>query len=259
MGEEDRLLRFFDACQSYVHKVKRAPWARAEAAKHVERHAEEIARRVSLRTGVDPAALSADTIRAMWLGCRAEVATFDKSDGWCTVFSRRDVELLEFADDLSAYYIKGHGHPLSVQCAQPLLADIVRHMDAVGGSHGGGTESGYLRFAHAETLLPLVALMGFYVDERPLTAEWSDEEIANRKWRTAEISPLAGNVAFAQYKCKSGDKGEDEQRYVEFLHNEIVKPIPGCDENANGLCPLDSFKRIYKDVLDIDWNKLCKD
>lgn len=234
-----------------MREVKKAEWPGAEVAKYAARRREEIARRMALRTGVDAAALGTETIRAMWLGCRAEVAAFDKSDGWCTVFSRRDAELLEFGDDMHAYYVKGHGHALSTLCAQPLLADIVRHMDDASGN--AGVEAGRLRFAHAETLLPLVALLGMHEDAKPLTADWSDEEIAARKWRTAEISPLAGNVALAQYKCGAG-----EERYVELVHNEAVKAVPGCEEYGR-LCPLSRFKYLHKSTLEIDWDKVCRD
>lgn len=212
---------------------------------------EEIAQRVSTKVGVDPKFLDADTIRAMWLGCRSEVTTFDKKDGWCTVFSQRDVEILEFGDEMIAYYVKGHGHPLSKQCSQQLFVDIVRHMDDV--NDNKGVEPGYLRFAHAETLLPIISLMGLYEEEKHLEPEWSYEEILSRKWRVSEISPMAGSVAFAQYKC-----GDNEERYVEFLHNEFVKTIPGCN-GIERLCPLNQFKNIYKNILEMDWDKVCKD
>ena len=248
VGEEDRLLRFFDACPKYVAKVKNTAWARAEAEKYFALHTEEIARRIGRKIGVAPKVLDSETIRTMWLACRAEVATFDKSDGWCTVFSQRDVRLLEFRDDMEAFYIKGHGHPLSNLCAQPLLADIAKHMDVVAGRNG--SPPGYFRFAHAETLLPLMALLGFYNESTPPTAMWGDAEVTNRKWRTAEVAPLAGNVAFVQYKCGGN-------RFVELMHNEVVKAIPGCD-GSERLCPIKRFKEIFRNILGMDWNAACR-
>ena len=52
--------------------------------------------------------------------------------------------------------------------------------------------------------------------------------------------------------------GTNEERYVELVHNEVAKAVPGCD-GYERLCPLTRFKDIHKNTLDMDWEKVCSD
>ena len=73
-----------------------------------------------------------------------------------------------------------------------------------------------LRFAHAETLLPFIALLvtmatnflkltyflkGLFKDSEMLHWNSSRSVLDNRLWRDSQLSPFAGNVAFVLYNC----------------------------------------------------------
>merc|ERR1711879_470758 len=82
---------------------------------------------------------------------------------------------------------------------------------------------GKFRFAHAETIMPLVSILGLYKDSTPLMADWTEEQQENRQWKTSIISPFAANVQFILYEC-SGDF------MVKVLVNEVEQVLPGCTD-----------------------------
>jgi len=249
---KDLVLRFFQNCQRYQVEVATNPAATAEARAFLDARRAVIAKRISARTGLPFDEVAAkDMIEAMWDLCGSEVAALDEIHHWCNVFDPQDVLALEFTDDLDSWWTRGYGYPIDYLIAEPLLKDIVAGMDAASQRRNGtadGRPNARLRFAHAETVLPFAALLGLFRDAEPLVANWTDEQIAARKWRFGSVAPLGSSIAFALYGC-SGTP------YVELLHNEMSTLLPGC--NGLRLCPLAQFKSIFADVLAIDWDKLC--
>ena len=81
-----------------------------------------------------------------------------------------------------------------------------------------------IRFAHAETLIPLVCALGLYRDKEPLLPSNYECKQCHcdfcyyiklililitaqkkRLFRVADLSPFGGNVALVVYKCQSGE------------------------------------------------------
>ena len=61
-----------------------------------------------------------------------------------------------------------------------------------------------MRFAHAETMLPVVALLGLYRDEGGLYANATYEQIVQRAFRASVISPFSANLYMVLYECDGG-------------------------------------------------------
>lgn len=89
--------------------------------------------------------------------------------------------------------------------------------------------------------------MGFFKDEKPLTAENFSQQ-HNRKFRTGQIVPYAANLAFVLYECSDGLR-------VQLFHNEKPIPFP----NMNQFAPLfESVKKHYSKLLQgCDFKKEC--
>ncbi|XP_035124290.1 multiple inositol polyphosphate phosphatase 1 isoform X1 [Callithrix jacchus] len=101
-----------------------------------------------------------------------------------------------------------------------------------------------LQFGHAETLLPLLSLMGYFKDKEPLTA-YNYKEQMHRKFRSGHIVPYASNLIFVLYYCENA-KTPKEQFRVQMLLNEKVLPLAYSQETVSFY---DDLKNHYKDIL----------
>lgn len=257
----DRKLRFFDDCAKYTNEIKKNPATLAESEAYFALHRGEVTKRISNVTGIPIVNLTNDILEGMWSACQSEVSVFDNAENWCSIFTPRDAEIFEYTYDLSAYYTKGYGHEINYHIASPLLSEIVSTIDLIAfvNTPNGGTiivPRAQLRFGHAETVMPLLAILGLYKDAEKLTSKWSEADINTRKWRTSNISSLATNVAFVLYMCDVSNTTLDKKPYVEVLHDENIVYLLKCGNKR--LCPLETFKNIYADYVKLDWAETCK-
>lgn len=81
-------------------------------------------------------------------------------------------------------------------------------------------------FSHSAALQLFLTALGALRDDDDLKAE-NYAKMSNRKWKTSEISPFAGNIAVVRYKCPTHDQ-------VKFFLNENLLHMDWC--NANGIC-----------------------
>ncbi|KAB0347602.1 hypothetical protein FD754_012459 [Muntiacus muntjak] len=101
-----------------------------------------------------------------------------------------------------------------------------------------------LQFGHAETLLPLLSLMGYFKDKEPLTA-YNYKEQMHRKFRSGHIVPYASNLIFVLYHCENAKTPKEEFR-VQMLLNEKVLPLAHSQETVS---LYEDLKNHYKDIL----------
>ena len=254
--EDDVALRFFDNCPRYTKTVLENPQATAEAEAWLAANIGSVAKRVAERTGLRRPMLVQNPamISTMWSVCQSEYVVNNDVVHWCSVFDEEDVRVLEFYDDLAAYHVKSYGNALNYQIAAPLLADIVASLRRNAAATPDDTPvRANLRFAHAETTLPLAALLGLHrAPGEYLAANMTLAEIDARTWRFSAASPLAANFAFAQYAC---DGAAETQ--VELLYNGVAFPLRGC---TTRLCPLSTVEAAFNDELNIAQNfaDFCK-
>lgn len=244
----DVTLRFFDVCQQYVQAVSNNTINSRESDKYIARHYPIIAESVAKRLGVYGVwNITNSDVDTLFSACAFEASVDLRTDGYCTLFTPEEVEIYEYAEDLDNYYVKGYGAGFGYEISAPLLQNIVQGIDKIIAGKNS-VEAAYLRFAHAETVMPLVSLLGLFKDEKPITADSTQEEIENRKWRTSIISPFAANLMFVLYKCDAGDFR------VKLLHNEVEYLIPGCDAID---CTYTQFKKVFNTALNYNFTKVC--
>lgn len=258
----DLKLRFFDDCFKYTTDVKKNPESLKESTVYLNMRRSEIIDRISNKTGIPASGITDEIVEGMWSACQSEVAVFDNANNWCSVFNARDAEILEYAYDMSAYYTKGYGSKINYQIASPLFSTIMTNLEQMAINNNDGICNGdsvlpnaQLRFGHAETVMPLLALLGLYKDDEKLDHGWAEASIVDRKWRTSYISSLATNVAFVLYMCEDNVTSV-RKPFVELLHDENIVYLPQCSNKR--LCPLYTFKDIYKEYLSVKWIEICE-
>lgn len=241
-------LRFFDNCAEYVQAMDNRTINEDEADKYLAETYPAIALRVAEMLGVAGIwQISTKTLDSMFSACAFEVAVFNKTDGWCVVFSPLDISIYEYGSDLADYWTRSYGSQLGYQIGSVVLQNVVATIDGVIANQLP-TQKAYLRFAHAETIIPLYAVLGLYKDPYSLTASLTQEQIDNRVWTTSIIAPFAGNLAFSLYSC-----GSDYQ--VKLTANEVETPIPGCGGQI--YCPYTTFKTLYASALSFNFTSAC--
>jgi len=178
-------------------------------------------------------------LRNTFKACQAEVDVGVNNSLWCQALTQRDIEVLNYHEDLEAFYEYGYGHEISHHCAVALLDDMWTSVQkALSGQSEGVV--GDFRFGHSSTVLPLLALMGLFKDDYDLVSERSAFDSLDRKWKTSAIDKMASNVMLVVYECSGGN--HKLQLYVD----ERETLIPGC---RRMLCEPDNFHRAFKPYL----------
>ncbi|GMF09333.1 unnamed protein product [Phytophthora lilii] len=157
---------------------------------------------------------------------------------WCSLVDQTFLNRLEYSEELDTFYQQGPGYKINNEISAVLLQDIYAYMKNF--TMGDTTIVGNLRFAHAETTLPLMILLG-YGDHTKLLASWSSSALA----------PTASNIDFRLYRSNT-----DQKYYVSVWIQEIEAPLPGC--NGAMYCELSKVEEIWSYYLnDYKFEEAC--
>ncbi|XP_030190285.1 multiple inositol polyphosphate phosphatase 1 isoform X1 [Lynx canadensis] len=244
----DKLMRFFDHCEKFLTEVEK----NATALYHVEAfktgpEMQNILKKVAATLQVPVNNLNADLIQVAFFTCSFDLAIKGVKSPWCDVFDIDDAKVLEYLNDLKQYWKRGYGYTINSRSSCTLFQDIFQHLDkAIEQKQRSQPVSSpvVLQFGHAETLLPLLSLMGYFKDKEPLTA-YNYKEQMHRKFRSGHIVPYASNLMFVLYHCKNAKTPKEEFR-VQMLLNEKVLPLAHSQETAS---LYEDLKEHYRDLL----------
>ncbi|KAM6329724.1 multiple inositol polyphosphate phosphatase 1 [Podargus strigoides] len=245
----DPLMRFFDHCAKFVALVEEndAAMCQVNAFKEgpeMRRVLEKVASALCLPAGE----LNADLVQVAFLTCSYELAIKNVTSPWCSLFSEEDAKVLEYLNDLKQYWKRGYGYDINSRSSCILFQDIFQHLDkAVEESKSSKPISSPLivQVGHAETLQPLLALMGFFKDEEPLKANNYVRQ-THRKFRSGRIVPYAANLVFVLYHCDQVKTSKGEFQ-VQMLLNEKPMTFHHSNETISTYADL---KDYYKDILE---------
>ncbi|KAI9109044.1 hypothetical protein K1719_019999 [Acacia pycnantha] len=257
----DILLRFFDYCTNYKNlKKKQEPVVNKLKEPYLDNITYALVRRYGLN-------FTRQDISSLWFLCQQEASLLDITNQACGLFMPSEITLLEWTDDLELYILKGYGNSPDYRMATPLLEDIVKSMEqAIQAKEEkrtpGSCEKARLRFAHAETLVPLSCLLGLFLEgsefEQIQEQPWQlpvDPQI--RKWRGSIMAPFAGNNMLALYSCPATHKSTSTY-FVRLLHNEHPIPMPAC--HGSDFCPFEVFKeKVYGPYKKHTFDTICNE
>ncbi|XP_049354769.1 uncharacterized protein LOC125819365 [Solanum verrucosum] len=225
----DIILRFHDCCQSYkAFRKSQEP----NVDKLKEPLLNEITRELVGQYGLN---FTNQDVSSLWFLCKQEASLLNITNQACSLFSPSEVSLLEWADDLELFILKGYGDTLNYQMGVPLLEDVVQSMEQAikakeEGYAPGIYEKARMRFAHAETLLPFSCLIGLFLEESEFELIQREESLElppkppkNRNWRGSIVAPFAGNNMLILYSCQLDNSSK---YFVQVLHNERPIALP---------------------------------
>ncbi|NWX89377.1 MINP1 phosphatase, partial [Nothoprocta ornata] len=244
----DPLLRFFEHCEKFVALVEE----NATAMHQVEAFKEgpemrRVLERVAGALCLPADELNADLVQVAFLTCSYELAIKNVTSPWCSLFSEEDAKVLEYLNDLKQYWKRGYGYDINSRSSCSLFQDIFRQLDkAMEESKSSKPISSpvIVQIGHAETLQPLLALMGFFKDEEPLRANNYARQ-AQRKFRSGRIVPYAANLVFVLYHCDHAKTSREEYQ-LQMLLNEQLLPFHHSNQT---LALYADLKDYYRDIL----------
>ncbi|XP_078269280.1 multiple inositol polyphosphate phosphatase 1b [Rhinoraja longicauda] len=256
---DDHLLRFFDTCQKFVRQVENNDTALHQL--DMFKQGPEMGRvvgKMAKKLGVSPDAISTDVVEATFYLCTYEFILKGIVSPWCDLFDKKDAEVLEYLGDLKQYWKRSYGYKINGLSSHKLFQNIFQYMDqTIEENERNQTIShpAVLRFGHAETLLPVLTLMGYFQDERPLLAS-NFEEQRNRKFRSGRISPLAANLLLVLYQCNEARSLGEKYKLQLFL-NERPLPFP---QSGKLVSDYDEVKSHYQQLIDtLKFSNVCDD
>lgn len=267
--DKDHLLRFFDQCPRYKRRVSE----NKTALYHTKRFREGSEMNAVLKKVVAKLGLTVEQqnklkpkhITAMYVTCSFEVAVFNREDTWCTLFDQDDFDVLEYLYDLKHFWKRAYGYQINYRMSCILLSDIVKNiLEATQVEHTKETSMqeknpigklGVFRFAHAETLQPLYALLGLFKDKELRADNFATQR--SRKYRTSHVVPFGANMAFILYSCNNSESKNSLRDFqVQVYVSEKLIPLPCGDEIS---CPLEDFLKLYSEHTDYcDLSEICK-
>ncbi|KAM9273388.1 multiple inositol polyphosphate phosphatase 1 [Morus bassanus] len=245
----DSLMRFFDHCAKFVALVEENDAAMCQVNAFKEGpEMRKVLEKVASALCLPVEELNADLVQVAFLTCSYELAIKNVTSPWCSLFSEEDAKVLEYLNDLKQYWKRGYGYDINSRSSCILLQDIFQHLDkAVEESKSSKPISSPLivQVGHAETLQPLLALMGFFKDDEPLRANNYVRQ-THRKFRSGRIVPYAANLVFVLYHCDQVKTSKEEYQ-VQMLLNEKLMSFHHSNETISTYTDL---KDYYKDILE---------
>ena len=183
----------------------------------------------------------------------ADVALYNETTQWCTLLDEETIRFMDFANDIKEFNYIGGGYSINYEMASVLLRAIFDGMETV--ISGNSSIVGNFRFAHAETTLPLMTLMGFG-DRTPLRGDFSLDQITQRGFRASLLAPFAANIEFRLFEEAAETADDGKKYYVQVRLNEQIAAVPGCDGLV--MCPLEKLKTLWHDYLiEYDFARAC--
>uniref|UniRef100_A0A672J4S0 Multiple inositol-polyphosphate phosphatase 1a n=1 Tax=Salarias fasciatus TaxID=181472 RepID=A0A672J4S0_SALFA len=248
----DSLMRFFAECPRLVQDVDKSPSAVQEVNKFKEGpEMRKVQQKIADRLGIDPFSISvADKAEAAFYFCAYEFAIKAVNSPWCQLFDEDDAKVMEYASDLREFWKRGHGHDINSKASCGLFQHVFSQLDQA--ADASTPLAATVQVGHADTLLPLLTLLGFFKDREPLTSA-NYAQHSRRSFRTSHMMPYAANLLFVLYDCGIGDPK------LQLLLNEKPVTFPGLTQQRASMPRYQDVKDHYNSLLqDCDFTAECQ-
>ncbi|KAM9345141.1 multiple inositol polyphosphate phosphatase 1a [Symphorus nematophorus] len=252
----DALMRFFDQCTRFVEEVDNNPSALSEVDKFKQGpEMRRVQQKIADRLNVPYNSVTDDMAEAAFYLCAYEFAIKTVNSPWCRLFDEADAQVLEYANDLKQFWKRGYGHDINSKSSCILFHDVFSRLDKAANERKSGqqvTEAVTVQIGHAETILPLLTLLGFFKDSNALTSTNYASQ-THRCFRTSHMLPYAANLVMVLYDCGGGDLR------LQPLLNEKPVAFPRLTDQKTSMPLYEDVKEHYKDLLNgCDFETECQ-
>ncbi|KAJ3115102.1 PHOsphatase [Physocladia obscura] len=246
----DADLRAFDSCTTYLNE--------AAAQKNLTQPDDvfnavnylAIAKRIARLVGVQSLTLA--QVKTMFDLCSFDNTLQGLQSRFCGLFTAAELSTADFSNDLSFNFIKGYAVAIDGMLACSLLTTWNKNIDMML-ANASTSPTAVFKFAHAETIVPIITTLGLFQNVIPLSPGMTPEQIVNRTFRSARFSPFAANVMIELLDCGDSDiDNGTEGKFVRVSSDEIPIVVPGCPAI---ICPLDTFRNVLSDKIGCDFDK----
>lgn len=151
------------------------------------------------------------------------------SSSFCSLFTKYGeiLSFYNFIDDYSSYYGRGSGNnPTIYSHSCLLLNNIIESIDNIVSNNNIEYIADF-KFGHAETIMPLFALLNMFNSTGLLNTTSFNEP---RSWRGSSIVPMAANIHFELYKCEN-----DYEIRIVVNEEDVKLDIAECRKSAYNL------------------------
>ncbi|XP_076599914.1 multiple inositol polyphosphate phosphatase 1a [Chaetodon auriga] len=242
----DALMRFFDQCTRFVEEVDNNPSALSEV--DLFRQGPEMTRvqeKIADRLGVPYNDITDDMAEAAFYLCAYEFAIKTVNSPWCRLFDEVDAQVMEYANDLKQFWKRSYGYDINSKSSCILFHDLFSRLDNAASESKSGqqvTEAVTVQVGHAETILPLLTLLGFFKDSDALKSTNYASQ-TQRSFRTSHMLPYAANLVLVLYDCGGGDLR------LQPLLNEKPVTFPGLTDPRASVPLYEDVKEHYRELL----------
>ncbi|XP_038629744.1 multiple inositol polyphosphate phosphatase 1b isoform X3 [Scyliorhinus canicula] len=245
----DGLMRFFDHCEKFKNLVENNNTAlhQVEIFKNGP-EMERIMSNMAKKLGISSSAINTNMVEATFYLCTYEFILKGVISPWCDLLDKEDVEVLEYLGDLKQYWKRSYGYKINGLSSYKLFQDLFQYMDQTieeSERNQSISHTAVLRFGHAETLLPVLTLMGYFKDDHPLLAN-NFKQQKHRKFKSGRISPFAANLILVLYRF-NGARGLGEKYRLQLFLNERPLPFP---HSGNLIADYEEVKECYQQLIE---------
>lgn len=223
-----------------------------------KRIADRVARKLGLDNSGKNPPVTPEVLESIFNMCRFENAL--KQDSvWCDVFDQRDVEALEYIEDVNSYIKSAYGPKSNPRQSCPLVKDLLDAIEEGTQLNSTRRKKSYFYFSHADPMKKLLATFEMFKDddsfsEKRITEFERNLEVPKkRNWRTSVITPFSANLAFVLYKCYRAENNASKFKILATVTERPVK-LGGCKDTD---CNMQHFLEKYESMRTCDLNKVC--
>ncbi|KAL3860395.1 hypothetical protein ACJMK2_010520 [Sinanodonta woodiana] len=250
----NNLTRYFDMCKLYTDSVDTNITALKEYSQFLTG---ELFRNVILanaaRLGLTNSSLSAADILMIYKTCAAELASYNRSDTWCSIQTDDEREILEYASDIEDYYLRGYGVPINTDMACPIAKDLANSIAQVIHNHSHHLNYSVAKFVfgHSDTVTHLANRLGLFRDQQPLLASNYDA-MKNRKYIVSHTTPFSANIMLVLYNCHQGNGHPVENDYILRL---LVNDKPEALNCGDSICSYVDTE--FQNIVGCNFDDIC--
>ncbi|XP_019773092.2 multiple inositol polyphosphate phosphatase 1 [Dendroctonus ponderosae] len=242
----DMLLKAYRNCKEWHEKSDKNPETSQEYRAFLESEDyQKMARQVLRRLGFR-SELNVSVIQDIYDMCRFNKAwQVDQPSAWCVAFTKSQLKLLEYGEDLKEYYNTGYGNPLIQNIGCGAVQDMYRKFEKTVQGFSDGNKVTAL-FTHAATMQAVYSTLGIAKDYEPLKSD-NYRKQQRRMWRTSLINPFAANLVAVLYQCQNGNQQGNSFKVMFFLNEIPIEEFLGC---SVGLCDWATVEKNFQQVVE---------